>query len=394
MIGPAQTVTAVEAIGSLVLAFAAALGLALLLTPLVREQARRHGWVDHPDGRRKLHVVAVPRPGGLALYAAFAVSFLASVTLLPPAVWGGASNIDAGVHMLVASAIVLSVGLLDDIRGAGPVAKIAAQTLAGLYLYANGFKVEVLWNPLGDGITLGWLSLPVSVLWLVGLSNAFNLIDGLDGLATGVGLFAAFVVVAMALSNERWEIAVLAVGLAGALLGFLRYNYSPASIFLGDSGALFIGFALATLSLRGSMKRTAAIAVITPLLALGLPILDTAITLLRRLVRGTGVLKADADHIHHRVVRLGLTPQRAVILLYGVTALFAAMALLSLSGQAQHVGLAVAVSSIVTWLGVRRLGYGELGTITLRVRRGFFGGNRPEPDTPAAADRDDLDGAA
>jgi len=355
------------------------------------------GALDRPDGRRKLHVAPVPRTGGLALYAAFALSFLVSVTLLPAAVWGGASNIDAALQMLVASGFVLVVGLLDDVRGIGPLPKLLAQTVAGLYLYWCGFQVRLLWNPLGDGLTLGWLSLPVTLLWFVGMSNAFNLIDGLDGLAAGVGLFASFVVVAMALSNERWEIAVLAVGLCGALLGFLRYNFAPATVFLGDCGALFAGFALAALSLRGSMKRTAAIAVIAPLLALGLPIVDTAMTLLRRLARGSGVMQADADHIHHRVVRLGLTPQRAVILLYGVTALFAAMALLSLSGQAQHVGLAVAVSSIVTWLGVRRLGYREWGRISSRVRHGLFAGRGPrggDDQAPPLPHRDDLDGAA
>jgi len=169
-------------------------------------------------------------------------------------------------------------------------------------------------------------------------------------------------------------------------------------VFLGDCGSLFVGFALAALSVRGSMKRSAAIAVIAPLLALGLPIVDTAMTLLRRLAGGSGLLKPDADHIHHRVVRLGLTPQRAVILLYGVTALFTAMALLSMTGQAQHIGLAVAVFSVVTWLGIRHLGYLELGRISSRVRSGFFGSRvppvRPVEEPGRRADPTDLDGAA
>jgi UDP-GlcNAc:undecaprenyl-phosphate GlcNAc-1-phosphate transferase len=355
-----HALSGLEAISSVLLVLSAAFLASVVLTPGIRDRARGRGWVDRPDGGRKQHAGAVPRLGGLAVYLSFALAFVAAVVLLPPSVWLGASGIDAALHLLVAGGAVMLVGLVDDVRGASPAAKVLVQVAAALYLYTAGFQVQVINTPFGTQIVLGWLALPVTLLWVVGLSNAFNLIDGLDGLAAGVGIFALSVVFTFALLNERWEIAILAVALGGALLGFLRYNFSPASVFLGDSGSLFVGFALAALSMRGSMKSPTAVAVITPLLALGFPILDTALTLLRRLLRGRSNLEADADHIHHRIMRRGLTPQRAVVILYGVTALFGAMALLSMTGQARAVGAAVAGFTLVTWLGIRQLGYREL----------------------------------
>jgi UDP-GlcNAc:undecaprenyl-phosphate/decaprenyl-phosphate GlcNAc-1-phosphate transferase len=356
----ASALGGLQAISSVLFVISAAFFISITLTPLIRDAARARGFVDLPDGGRKLHAVAVPRFGGLAVYLSFAAAFLVSVLLLPSTVWLGASGIDAALHVLAAGGAVMAIGLLDDLRGVSPVVKVLVQGGAALYLYAAGFQIQMINNPLGGSLTLGWLSLPVTLLWVVGLSNAFNLIDGLDGLAAGVGLFALSVVFTFALLNEKWEIAILAVALAGALLGFLRFNFSPASVFLGDSGSLFVGFAVAALSIRGSMKSSTAVAVVTPLLALGFPIVDTALAMLRRVVRGKSILEADADHIHHRMMRRGLTPQRAVIMLYGVAALFGAMALLSMTGQAHAVGLAVGGFTLITWLGIRQLGYREL----------------------------------
>lgn len=339
----------------LLLAFAAAALLALTLTPLLRDGAVRLDWLDRPDGRRKLHASAVPRLGGLAVLAAFACAFGVAAY---GAGWSDAAEADAAAHLLLAAAGVALVGLLDDVRGASPWVKLLAQVAAALYLFNHGYGVRLVSNPFGEPFTLGWLSLPLTVLWIVGLSNAFNLIDGLDGLAAGVGLSASTVVFTFALLNGRWEIALMAAALAGALLGFLRYNFSPATVFLGDNGSLSIGLVLAALSLRGSMKGSTAVAVMTPLLALGFPILDTTMAMARRLLGGRSILEADADHIHHRIVRMGLSPRQAVVMLYGVTALFAAMALLAMTGHTRVVGLAVVAFTAVTWIGIRRLGLG------------------------------------
>jgi UDP-GlcNAc:undecaprenyl-phosphate GlcNAc-1-phosphate transferase len=296
----------------------------------------------------------VPRLGGVAVYLAFVVALAGYLSVARSADWHDQAA-QAYLSLLVASTAVLIVGLLDDLAGVRPLSKILVQAAAGAYLYGNGYRIELLSNPFGETLALGPLSLPLTLLWFVGMSNALNLIDGLDGLAAGVGLFAASASFVAALVNERWEIALLCAALAGALLGFLRYNFAPASIFLGDSGSLFLGFVLAALAVRGSMKSSTAIALFVPLLALALPILDTAMAMARRLLGNRGLFEPDAEHIHHRMLRRGLTPTRVVFTLYGVAALFGALSLLTVAGNAQVVGVVVIVFSVVTWFGVRRL---------------------------------------
>jgi len=299
-------------IAAVLLVLACSAATTFVLTPLVRSEARQRGWLDHPDGGRKLHKVPVPRLGGLAVYGGFALGAGVVLALRPPPTSDGRGLL----HLLGASLLVLGVGLFDDVRGARPGLKLGVQTLAALYLYSSGYAIRSLSDPTGgDPLALGPLALPLTLLWFVAVSNAFNLIDGLDGLASGVALFATTTLFVAAVLNRHWETALLAAALAGALLGFLRYNTSPASIFLGDSGSLFVGFALAGLAVRGHMKSSTAIAVAAPLLALALPLVDAVIAVMRRLLGGRRVFEADGDHIHHRLLRRGPSPQRAVVLL-------------------------------------------------------------------------------
>ena len=219
---------------------------------------------------------------------------------------------------------------------------------------------------------MGAFALPVTVLWFVGMSNAFNLIDGLDGLAAGIGLFSTTTLFIAATINERWEVTLLCAALAGSLLGFLRYNFFPANIFLGDSGSLFIGFALAAFAVRGSMKSSAAIAVAAPLLALAVPIVDASIAIARRLISGKSPFEADGDHIHHRLLRRGYGPRSAVILLYAVAGAFGALSLLTMNERGQVAGLVIIATSVVTWLGVQHLGYPEFGEIHRILRKNLL----------------------
>jgi UDP-GlcNAc:undecaprenyl-phosphate/decaprenyl-phosphate GlcNAc-1-phosphate transferase len=342
----------------------------LVLTPLLRNLAFRRGWVDRPDGLRKVHSVPVPRLGGVAIYLSFVISFLAVLGLNRYA--GVAGSSVHGLHLIVACTGVMLIGLADDIRGVLPVSKLLVQAAAGLYLFANGYEISAVSNPFGEPIALGALSLPLTLLWFVGMSNAFNLIDGLDGLAAGVGLFATSTLFIAGIINERWEVVVLCAALAGGLLGFLRYNLNPASIFLGDCGSLFVGFALAAFAIRGSMKSSAAIAVAAPFIALALPIVDASIAMMRRLLRGKSIFQGDRDHIHHRMVRMGFTPSRAVIILYGVAALFGALSLLTMTGRSQVVGLVIIAFSVVTWVGIQQLGYSEFSELHRLLRQRLF----------------------
>lgn len=345
----------------------------LTLTPLTRTFARNHGWMDQPDGGRKRHASPVPRIGGVAVYGAFLLASSLLLALEPMGLAPGSALVSAYGPLLVACAAVMGVGLLDDIRGVPPAGKLIVQALAALYLYDNGFRIDTISNPIdGASLSLGWAALPLTVLWFVSMSNAFNLIDGLDGLAAGIGLFSTTTLFLAAALNERWEIVMLSAALAGALLGFLRYNFNPASIFLGDSGALFVGFALAAFAIRGSMKSSAAVAVAAPLLALAVPLVDAGIAVLRRLIAGRRVFQADGDHIHHRLIRLGFTPRGAVVTLYGVAGLFGALSLLTMTEKSQVIGVVVIASSIVTWIGIQQLGYGEFGELQRRLRHGLL----------------------
>lgn len=348
--------------------------LALALTPLVRTFARGRGWLDLPDGRRKTHRAPVPRLGGVAVFLSFVG---AGAVLLAGGLPGGDDLLAAYVPLVIASAAVLLVGVWDDVRGASPWAKLLVQTAAALYLFAHGYRVDAISNPFGgETVSLGVLALPLTLLWFVGMSNAFNLIDGLDGLAAGIGLFSTVTLFVAAAVNERTEVVLLSAALGGALLGFLRYNFAPASIFLGDSGALFVGFALAAFAIRGSMKSSAAIAVAAPLLALAVPILDATIAVARRFLSGQSVFAPDGDHIHHRLLRKGLTPARVVLTLYGAAALFGALSLLTMTERGQVIGIVVIAFSVVTWIGLHQLGYAEFGELQRVLRQGLLSHER------------------
>ena len=289
----------------------------------------------------------VPRLGGVAVFFAFALACFVLMLVERWQDWTGTFSSTAFIHLLIGGVAVTAVGVVDDIYDVRPIVKIVVQIAAACYLYANGYQINAVSNPVtGESVRLGMLSAPLTVIWFVGMSNAFNLIDGLDGLAAGVGLFSTSTLFIACVMNNQWETAIIASALGGSLLGFLRYNFNPASIFLGDSGSLFAGFALAAVAVRGSMKSSAAIAVAAPLMALAVPILDSGIAVLRRLVRGDDVFRADGDHIHHRLLRMGLTPRRVVATLYAVAAGFGAMSLLTMSDRGQVVGMVVIASSV------------------------------------------------
>jgi UDP-GlcNAc:undecaprenyl-phosphate/decaprenyl-phosphate GlcNAc-1-phosphate transferase len=323
-------------------AFLVAIGVTWTVTPWVIRLARALGAVDLPGGR-KIHRDPVPRIGGLAVFAGFfaALVFAAQVTgnlLSMPTVsvyWFGLGWAAMGI---------LIVGLIDDLWGLSFQWKFAAQIVASVFVWFCGFRIELLSHPLGGEIRLGALSLPLTVLWIVGITNAVNLIDGLDGLATGIALITSLSVAVIAYARAELGVTAATVALAGSLVGFLRFNFSPARIFLGDSGSMFLGFVLAVTAVRGSQKGPTAVAILVPLLVLGLPLLDTGLAVVRRLYRlsshgdGSGarlryvarnirhVFLPDRAHIHHRLLDLGLSHRRAVLVLYAAGTLFASSA--------------------------------------------------------------------
>jgi UDP-GlcNAc:undecaprenyl-phosphate GlcNAc-1-phosphate transferase len=351
--------------------FAVAVLMALVVTPVVVRVVTARGVFGHVRPSADPLAPRVPRMGGIAVVTATTVA-LATALLAPggiPASESTPEHFFAG--LLAAGWLLFAAGLLDDLYDLRPAAKLLAQCTAAVVAYGFGFRVEEL-SFAGTAIELGVLSLPFTLLWIVGITNAFNLIDGLDGLATGIGLvaLASTFLVAYMLGNP--EVALVCAALGGALLGFLRYNFRPARIFLGDSGSLFVGFMVAVLSVHGSTKSATAALTAAPLLLLALPILDTALSIVRRWLRGKPVFGADEHHLHHRMLAIGLTHVRAVVLLYVLAAGLAVLGVVLASGPQKTVAvtaLAGAAASVMLLLfAIKRLGYHEFVEAGIVVR--------------------------
>src|SRR5215469_8726482 len=287
----------------------------LVLTPYVRDAAVKFNLVDRPDSARKIHAQPIPRVGGVAIAIAYVLAF-GLILVLP---YRGLSfNIHTVVPralgLLPAAGLVFFIGLVDDIRGLKPWQKLIGQVVAALLAFWAGVRIDFLqWHQLHF-----WISLPVTVLWLIGCANAFNLIDGLDGLAAGVGLFATVTTLLAGLINHNLPLVLVTAPLAGCLLGFLRYNFNPASIFLGDSGSLLIGFLLGCYGAMWSQKSATLIGLTAPMMAMAIPLMDVALSIVRRFLRNQPIFGADRGHIHHRLLEKGLTPRRAALFLYGI----------------------------------------------------------------------------
>jgi UDP-GlcNAc:undecaprenyl-phosphate GlcNAc-1-phosphate transferase len=311
-----DVVTVDHATGLAIASFAVAAVLCLLLTPLAARIAWRLGLVDHPGGRR-LHVADVPLGGGLALL----VSIVVPVALIAPRLgsryWA----------ILIAAGACVVLGLLDDRFQLGPAVKLVGEIAIATIPVAAGITINHFTAPLLDPVTLGWFAYPVTVIWIVALMNVVNFIDGMDGLAAGFGVIAGSTFAILSLSLGRGVPAVVAAALAGACLGFLRFNFHPARVFMGDAGALTIGFLLAAISVQGVLKTTAAVAVAFPLLVLFVPLLDTSFVVLKRLKYRRPVWQADENHLHHRFRDVGFGQRRAALLLYLWCSLLAAFAL-------------------------------------------------------------------
>jgi UDP-N-acetylmuramyl pentapeptide phosphotransferase/UDP-N-acetylglucosamine-1-phosphate transferase len=358
--------------------FIAGFLFSILLTPSVRSAARRLGAIDPPD-ERKVHGTPTPRLGGLAIFISFHLGlFLSSLFEFfhfPP-------NFLTRIHfewLFIASLLVFGVGLMDDIRKIPPSIKFSFQVMAGVIVAVTSYRIESISWPLGT-IHLGIFSIPITVLWIVGITNAINLLDGLDGLAAGTSLIVCFTMFGISLHDRNIGIALVSLLLAGSILGYLKYNFHPASIFLGDSGSYFLGFILSLLALSSGLKGTTTFAILIPIMTLGLPIMDTFLSMLRRVLKslhiftidnqknilkffyinGKSIVTADRDHIHHRLLKMGLTHRNAVFFLYAITLLLGAATFSSVYFRDANQALIVAAIAVVSYIGIKKLGYSEI----------------------------------
>ena len=343
-----------------------------VLTRYVRDFASGRGWVAVPSQERHLHAAPLPRLGGVAIFLSFSLSMLAAVVLasyIPHL--HAAVSLKTLLTILVPASLVFLLGLYDDLYSVSPSCKFAVQSLAATMLFMGGLRILNIPVLFGQHHLPWFVGLPFTILWVLAITNAFNLIDGLDGLAAGSALFSTLVVFVVTLLNGSSLLTVMTIALAGAILGFLRYNFNPATIFLGDSGSLFIGFVLSALALAGAQKAPTIVAVAIPVVSFGLPILETTLSILRRLISGRPVFTADREHIHHKLLQHGLTHRQVVIVLYGVSAVFAMLSLFLLWPTGSSLGLVLAVLGIGIWIGVQRLGYLELGELGRVAQRTF-----------------------
>jgi UDP-GlcNAc:undecaprenyl-phosphate GlcNAc-1-phosphate transferase len=353
--------------------FVVALFTSLVLTPVVRRLAQRLGWVDIPKDGRRIHELPIPRIGGVAVFLSvvFPLSLLLLVNNLVTATLAEYYS-QQTIAVLASCTLVFLFGVFDDLVGASPRWKFAAQAAAGILLYLLGGQIHAVSVPFLGSVELPPLvGFALTMVWVVGISNAFNLIDGLDGLATGASLFAALVMLVVSFFMGHTLAVVISLALTGALIGFLRYNINPASIFLGDSGALFIGFLLAALSLLSSQKASTAVAVAIPLMAFGLPVIDTGFTIARRFISGKPLFEGDREHIHHKLLERGWSQRRVAFVLYGVCALFGMLALLFVSdgGGGGLTGLLLLVTGAAVVLVAGRLRYHEVDEVKASVKR-------------------------
>ncbi|HVX65313.1 MAG TPA: MraY family glycosyltransferase [Bryobacteraceae bacterium] len=334
-----------------------ALGLALALTPVFRRLYFRLGWFDRPDSVRKLHSRPIPRAGGVPLIAAYGASF--ALLMFSPLEGGELIRqaLPLAGRLIPAALVVFATGLLDDLIGLKPLEKLAGQLCgAGLACWAG-----VAITGIGNRALPAWAAIPLTLLWLAACTNAFNLIDGIDGLAAGVGLVATLTTMIAAVAAGHTGLALATAPLAGALLGFLRFNFNPASIFLGDSGSLTIGFLLGCYAVIWSHKTDTLLGMTAPVMALSIPLLEIVLSVARRFLRGQPIFSADREHIHHKLLARGFTQRHVALLFYGVASVAAVFSLVQSAFSGKFAGLVTVLFCLAAWWGVRRLGYVEFG---------------------------------
>lgn len=298
-------------------------GISFLATPLIRKLAVKVKAVDIPKDNRRVHNRPIPYLGGVAIYLSFFITSILKV--------GSLQRNDIGI--ILGATIIVIGGVIDDVKDIKPWQKLLFQFAGAICLIIFGVHIAKITNPFSSAVPftdIGWMAYPLTIFWVVGITNALNLIDGLDGLSAGVAFISCITIFIVALLNQRFEAAILIAILSGAILGFLPYNFNPASIFMGDAGAQLLGFLLAAISMEGAIKSATAFAIVVPVLALGLPIYDTVFAIIRRKINGKPISQGDRGHLHHRLLDMGLSQKQAVIVMYFISAILGGISIIAM----------------------------------------------------------------
>jgi UDP-GlcNAc:undecaprenyl-phosphate GlcNAc-1-phosphate transferase len=355
---------------SYAVAFALALVVAAILTPLVRDLSLKLRAYDTPD-ERKVHSRVIPRTGGFAIVVAF-LGPLAGIALTEAGV-GMVFYREVGhvVGLTVGTLLIMVVGLLDDLVGLGARKKLLLQCAVATFAYATGFRIEAISFPIGGSLDMGVFGYFVTLLWIVGLVNAMNLIDGLDGLAAGIGFLALLFNFVLGFANNNVVICFVAASMAGAILGFLIYNFNPASVFMGDAGSMSIGYVLALGAIVSGQKSSTTVALLSPVVAMGVPIIDTLFSMVRRFLERRPMFSPDRGHLHHRLLARGLTHRRVVFTLYVVSIVLILAAITIHFGRSWQIGLGLASMVVALFVLGKAIGLAEYVAARRRHRMGL-----------------------
>lgn len=352
---------------TLVAGFVGAVGVSVVATPVVRRVALKHGWVA-TGGGRNVHTTPTPRVGGIAMAAAFVLPMLLLIASSHTVRGLAAADPARMAGMVGGAALMFLVGLYDDLRGTRALFKLAAQLSVGAAAWACGFRIDGIELPVLGELSMGIFSMPVTILWIAAIINAVNLVDGLDGLAAGVVFFAALTNLVVAYIVGSDLVAVWMAVLLGAVFGFLFFNFNPARIFMGDSGSYFLGYVLAITSLSGPYQKASfTVSLLAPLVALGVPIFDMLFAMLRRILERRSIFSPDRGHIHHRLLDMGITHRRAVLIIYGVCVLLTGGAIAIALGRSWEVGIAI-LTVIAVMFGLVRF-VGAFDALNARQRQ-------------------------
>lgn len=318
--------------------FLAAFAITFLQMPFTIKFAKKKGFLDVPKDNRRVHKKPIPVGGGIAMVISVSILMLFFLPINKSL-----------VLTIIASLIIAISGLYDDKKGLSPKLKFIFQILAAVILIIAGMKIEFVTNPFDSNdalLILNMLSIPVTIFWVCGITNTINLIDGLDGLASGVSMICAISMFFITYNMGRYDVSLVCALVAGACLGFLPFNFNPAKIFMGDTGALYLGFMLSYISISGFLKQAAILMIFVPVLILGVPVFDTAFAMVRRKLSGKSMVEADKGHLHHRLLKMGLNQRQTVVILYSISAIFGLLANL-ISKFHSSIALVISIGVIV-----------------------------------------------
>ncbi|MDD4803423.1 MAG: MraY family glycosyltransferase, partial [Syntrophomonas sp.] len=328
----------------LVFSLLAAFSIAYFSMPYVIKLAHRLGAVDQPD-KRKVHNGIMPRLGGLAIFSAFIIVIILGVQVSPQL-----------LGIIIGGCVIFAVGMLDDIYQLPPWTKLIGQSIAASIAIYFGIVVNFVTNPFNGLLDLGILSIPLTFVWIIGITNAINLIDGLDGLAAGVSSIAAATMGIVAFMHGQETVFVIALVLVAAIIGFLPYNFHPARTFMGDGGSNFLGFVLGCMAVMGLTKTTAVISLFVPIVILGIPILDTFFAIIRRIYNKAPIFMPDKSHLHHRLMAMGCSHRRSVLIIYGISGFLGLTAIVLNYVNQPKATLVLSLLLLLIVLGAEKIG--------------------------------------